>query len=109
MKKFLKKGLLNLLLTIFFISLSNTSTSYAAESTQPILIATDIVPDAAFTTAIEFAPSYIQTFLGASNITNVHCSEGISCSGIQPFFPRFFQCHIIRKNATLSPQYRSHH
>lgn len=80
MKKFLKKGLLNLLLTIFFISLSNTSTSYAAESTQPILIATDIVPDAAFATAIEFAPSYIQTFLGASNITNVHCSEGISCS-----------------------------
>ena len=69
MKKFLKKGLLNLLLTIFFISLSNTSTSYAAESTQPILIETDIVPDAAFTTAIEFAPSYIQTFLGASNIT----------------------------------------
>lgn len=59
MKKFLKKGLLNLLLTIFFISLINTSTSYAAESTQPILIATDIVPDAAFTTAIEFAPSYI--------------------------------------------------
>ena len=80
MKKFLKKGLLNLLLTIFFISLSNTSTSYAAESSQPILIATDIVPDAAFTTAIEFAPSYIQTFLDASNITNVHCSEGISCS-----------------------------
>ena len=70
---------MNLLLIIFFISLSNATNLYAEDLNSPLQIVTDPVPDAALEIAKKSAPSYIQTFLGASNATSVYCLEGVPC------------------------------